>query len=423
MPIIVLLTSSPDLKFDFDSVLPSETKQAKKLPCICALASSSGPDRGPKAAQTVLFSPRTPRTEPQDINRAREPESTPAAIRRLRHALRRGPRPVPLIADDDEPPLPAAVSRAREEEEDNEPHSEPERHEPEQGTSTPRPLATRRVRFTPSTAGAPEEEASASEEEQPDSGFHSQESVSDNASPTLCPPVPARLASPYSTPEYTAPTRRPSRPTHQRIQSPKRHVRTRPPRRQTIPTKNALLDGMSPRTRFYAKKLAKRTVATNIKLRYGMEKEEGGSLRKRPRAREDEDREDGEPRTPPPKRRRIGPIESPASPTPAPAQSSSRKRARDDDDDDAPHTPPPKRARTLSTPLFTPASPSPRAAAMPRINPTRFARPGVVRAELGRDARRVQMSPTGVPEIQPPEYLDPEWRGERARLRRSARKA
>ena len=55
MPIILLLTSSPNLILDFDSVcaIRNETKRAKELSCICALAFSSGPDRGPKAARIV----------------------------------------------------------------------------------------------------------------------------------------------------------------------------------------------------------------------------------------------------------------------------------------------------------------------------------------------------------------------------------
>lgn len=144
----------------------------------------------------------------------------------------------------------------------------------------------------------------------------------------------------------------------------------------------------------------------------------------------------------------IAPIteREPRTPSPpAPPRSILRKRNRaitedvaaEPEDEDEPRTPSPKRARisgpgsnsnslfsAFSTPISrTPASPSPirplrRTTAMPLINPTRFPDPRTPPKRLGRDMHVVQASPTGVPEIRPPEYLNREWREERARMRR-----
>ncbi|KZP24247.1 hypothetical protein FIBSPDRAFT_857297 [Athelia psychrophila] len=54
---------------------------------------------------------------------------------------------------------------------------------------------------------------------------------------------------------------------------------------------------------------------------------------------------------------------------------------------------------------------------MPLINPTRFADARSPRRQLSRDLRAVQASPTGAPEIRPPDHLDSQWRAERARMR------
>lgn len=149
---------------------------------------------------------------------------------------------------------------------------------------------------------------------------------------------------------------------------------------------------VSPRTRFYAKKLAKRTVARQPIPSLAP------TVTSRKRVRDSDD----EPKTPPPKRRRGLNTDGATQSEPRPGISPSSRRL--------------KTPVHQSSPTAYTSHPLRRHSAMPLINPRAIADPAqLVPRRLERDDDSVHASPAGTPELRKM-HLDSEWRVYRRRL-------